>query len=271
MKFSYSFLQCFFFQSFLRFTLSYRLTLTNLCYYNHKYDQDKIVLYDNKKTYLDGDSIKSTGMLSGFLSLFKNKNSNENLDKTKLLLFEQLQICQPNGINVSLDKRELINNIVIDLESKNPTSKPAYSSKMNGFWRMLYTDFSPPSTSAGKLGPFIGDVYQDLDSNNNIIKNILDLSFPPLTGALIAKQSILNDNTWSIEFDRVGNKLFNTINLPATRFEPGSQIRLWEITYLDTDLRIMRARRPGIIDKPKESFIFILKKELDSNRILIDV
>ena len=256
------FLLCLFIKS-----LSYRLAVTNPKVSHYKYDHSNIVLYDNKYTY--GNSFNSDGIFSRLLSLFKTKEPNENLERTKLLLLKQLQTCQPNGINVNIDKRKHINNIVIELESKNPTSKPAYSSKMNGFWRMLYTDFSPPSTSSGKLGPFIGEVYQDLDSNNNIIKNILNLSFPPLTGALIAKQRILNDNTWAIEFDRVGNKLFNRINLPTTKFKPGDQIRLWEITYLDADLRIMRARRPEV--DTKESFIFILKKELDTSRIYIDV
>jgi hypothetical protein len=43
------------------------------------------------------------------------------------------------------------------------------------------------------------------------------------------------------------------------KFEPKSQIRLWQITYLDNNLRIMRARR---IEAPEnDSFIFVLIKE----------
>ena len=92
--------------------------------------------------------------------------------------------------------KEEINRLVSDLEKLNPTSNAAYSSKMNGFWRLEYTDFDPPAPSSGKLGPFVGDVYQDLDGKAGIIKNLLKVSFPPITGALIAKQRIKNRNTW---------------------------------------------------------------------------
>lgn len=61
---------------------------------------------------------------------------------------------------------------------------------------MLYTDLSPPATSAGKLGPFVGDVFQDLDSAQNTITNLLKISFPPIKGGLVAKQTILDPQTW---------------------------------------------------------------------------
>jgi hypothetical protein len=48
----------------------------------------------------------------------------------------------------------------------------------------------------GKLGPFVGDVYQDLDSSSAIIKNVLDIKSPPIQGALVADQGIYDDQTW---------------------------------------------------------------------------
>lgn len=66
---------------------------------------------------------------------------------------------------------------------------------MDGFWRMLHTDF-PPGPSSGKLGPFTGEVFQDLDSEKKVIKNILRVSFPPIVGALVADQVIVDRNTW---------------------------------------------------------------------------
>lgn len=65
----------------------------------------------------------------------------------------------------------------------------------------------------------------------------------------------------AIEFDYILNKIFG-ISLPIKHFPPGDQIRLWEITYLDEDLRIMRARR--VEKESKESFIFILKRDESS-------
>ena len=161
------------------------------------------------------------------------------------------------------------------LEKYNPTSVPAYSSKMNGMWKLLYTDFAPAAASSGKLGhsniylqipplayllihptgPFIGDVYQNLDSNVGIIKNILKLDFLRVEGSLIAKQSIVNGNTWQIEFDRVENSVAG-FQLPVTKFKT-REIRYWEIVYLDNDLRILRAKRP----EATESFLFILRRE----------
>ena len=73
---------------------------------------------------------------------------------------------------------------------------------MNGFWRMTYTDFSPAAPSSGQLGPFVGEVYQDLDSTKQRIANLLkiDLPFIKIEGGLIAKQSIRDANTWLLYF-----------------------------------------------------------------------
>lgn len=67
---------------------------------------------------------------------------------------------------------------------------------MNGFWKLLYTDFSPPAESAGKLGPFVADVYQDLDSKKLEIKNILNLKFPAIKGGLVANLTIPKNDVW---------------------------------------------------------------------------
>lgn len=46
------------------------------------------------------------------------------------------------------------------------------------------------------------------------------------------------------------------------------QIRLWKITYLDEDFRIMRARRPETSED--KSFIFILRRD-EQSRFDIDI
>lgn len=185
----------------------------------------------------------------------------------KRSLSDVVSKTQPNGINAAPDQRKEVNMIVKQLEKVNPTNSPAKSPLMNGFWRMTYTDFMPAAPSSGQLGPFIGDVYQDLDNDAGIIKNILDIKFPPLVGALIAKQRVKDKATWEIEFDRVGNKIGGFLSLPTKKFIPGDQIRLWEITYLDQNTRIMRARRPESLRA--DSFLFILEKE--DKFITIDV
>jgi hypothetical protein len=206
--------------------------------------------------------------LSQLSNLFKPKGpSGPSAIELKRSLSDVVSKTQPNGIKAKPDQREEVNRLVEQLEKVNPTKNPANSPIMNGFWRMTYTDYAPAAPSSGQLGPFIGDVYQDLDSNAGIIKNILDIKFPPLRGALIAKQRVKDKVTWEIEFDRVGNKIGGFISLPIQKFIPGDQIRLWEITYLDQTTRIMRARRPE--SARDDSFVFILERE--EKVITIDV
>lgn len=97
----------------------------------------------------------------------------------KQKLANVMKNCGKNGVKASKEQRLEIAELVKTLEASNPTRRPAYSEKMNGYWRLLYTDFSPAAPSSGQLGPFVGDVFQDLDGKNNIIKNILKISFPP--------------------------------------------------------------------------------------------
>jgi hypothetical protein len=118
---------------------------------------------------------------------------------------------------------------------------------MKGKWKMLYTDFKPASTSSGKLGPFVGDVFQDLSQGVNsknrmirgerqegTIKNILKIPYPPIYGELAAKQIVRDANTWQIEFLYVSNKIFG-LSLPTVNFpqEDGKkEIRLWKVFVL---------------------------------------
>ena len=123
-------------------------------------------------------------------------NAASAIDSTKAELFKRTAACEPNGLRATANQRIQITELVEALEKLNPTSNPALSEKMNGFWRMLYTDFTPAAASSGKLGPFVGDVFQDLDSKEGIIKNILKIGFPPVSGALVANMSIYNKKTW---------------------------------------------------------------------------
>ena len=60
----------------------------------------------------------------------------------------------------------------------------------SGYWKLLYTDFDPPAESSGKVGPFVGDVYQALSKSSadkkfeGEIKNILQVSLPPVKGSI---------------------------------------------------------------------------------------
>jgi PAP_fibrillin len=129
----------------------------------------------------------------------KRKAENESaIEALKVLIFDAAAGCKPNGLEATQSQRTMISDLVSQIEALNPTPRPAYSPLMNGFWRMLYTDFSPPAPSAGKLGPFVGDVFQDLDSTNSIIRNVLRINTPPIRGQLTATQRVRDPKTWYV-------------------------------------------------------------------------
>jgi hypothetical protein len=70
--------------------------------------------------------------------------------ESKQLLIDALQDISQNGISTPTEKRAEISSLVESLETFNPTVKPALSPRMNGYWKLLYTDFSPAATSSGK-------------------------------------------------------------------------------------------------------------------------
>ena len=195
----------------------------------------------------------------------------------KTQLKRAISFVQPNGVDCTIEQRDGISSIVYDLEKKNPTSRPAMNDKkMAGYWRLLYTDFKPDAPSNGKLGPFIGKVYQYLDPSNAQIKNILDIHFLGNTlrilGALVAKQETSKPNEWRITFDYITNSitLFGALKVLTIRKEFLSdigqqEIRKWEITYLDDDFRVMRAKNDKDSGNDKEAFIFILEREQEAD------
>eukprot|EP00981_Chlorochromonas_danica_P007079 scaffold1551_cov164-Ochromonas_danica.AAC.7 len=137
---------------------------------------------------------------------------------------------------------------------------------MNGFWRLLYSDFSEKGSSGGKLGPFVGEVYQDLDSKVGRIKNLIRVRSITLKGGLQAKQTVKDANTWQIEFLNTASTLLGFLPFQKKVFPPGEFIRLWKITYLDDDFRILRARRPETSED--KAYIFILRRD-EPNRFQV--
>ena len=185
-------------------------------------------------------------------------------------LMKMTDEVQPNGIGASPEQRERINELVSLLETNNPTPRPATSSMNSGRWRMVYTDYCPAGPSSGKLGPFIGDVFQQLSPELGVIENILDIKSPPIQGKLVASQSVISDDTWRIAFRYVSNTV-GPFKLSTKAFPPdgaeGAQVRLWRHTYLDESLRILRAgREVSTGDGPvgssdAEEFLFVTMKE----------
>uniref|UniRef100_A0A7S0NAH0 Plastid lipid-associated protein/fibrillin conserved domain-containing protein n=1 Tax=Pyramimonas obovata TaxID=1411642 RepID=A0A7S0NAH0_9CHLO len=180
-----------------------------------------------------------------------------NIESQKVALYEELEKVAPNGLIATPDDKSRIAEIVSAIEQSNPTEAPAQSPLMPGFWRMLYTDMEP-APSSGKLGPFVGDVFQDLRPENSLILNLLKVGFPPIRGGLSAALDIISDDTWRITFADI-NQYLGPFKVQTKLFDQEKpEVRLWRITYLDDDLRIMRAKKE---DDPDEgAFIFVLRR-----------
>ena len=101
------------------------------------------------------------------------------------------------------------------------------------------------------------------EPKKGLIRNILrvELPFFRISGGLVARQSIQDSQTWRIEFLYVENSVLSFKT--KKEFPPKEQIRLWKITYLDDDLRILRAGR----EDSEESFLFICTRDQDSEML----
>eukprot|EP01036_Dinobryon_divergens_P039435 gene39435-51984_t len=146
-------------------------------------------------------------------------------EETKRLLFAACEKCRPNGLSATQSMRSDINSLAEILEASNPTRNPADSKLMGGIWRMIYTT-ATSGGNAGRIGPLTGDVDQDLQPQNGIIKNICKIQFPPLLATLTANQSKLDRNNWRVDFIDLKVKIFGQ-SIVLTKF-PSGIFRIWE-------------------------------------------
>lgn len=193
-------------------------------------------------------------------SLFPGVKIGSNRSLLLTQLVEKIEQAPKNGINTPRELDQEIVALCQSLERCNPTPRPVRNtSKMSGFWKMLYTNFEPAAPSSGKLGPFVGDVYQDVDFVNNRARNILRINSPPIAGELVASPSIVSDSILAIAFESVGNKLAGFLPLgPKIQFEPNKEIRFWEHVYLDDTYRILYARRSD--EKETRGFLYVMQR-----------
>ena len=84
------------------------------------------------------------------------------------------------------------------------TAAPAESPLLDGNWRLLYT--STKGGSAGKLGPFVGQVTQVMDYKGLSYFNVVKL--PLLSATLDAHWDVKDPSTWKVIFDRLTIRIF---------------------------------------------------------------
>jgi hypothetical protein len=143
---------------------------------------------------------------------------------------------------------------VAELEASNPTPNLTSSEKLDGSWKLIYT--TNEGSSAGKLGPLVGDVEQFIrikgyDREDYI--NYVRIGGGVVEGALTATWDALSKTKWQVNFESVTFKLFG-ITLIEKEL---SAIGIWRMTYLDENFRILYAA--GGKNVPKEN-IYILSK-----------
>lgn len=159
-----------------------------------------------------------------------------------------------NGITASDEIRSSISNLVKELESANPTPKLSSSDKVDGAWKLIYT--SNQGSSAGKLGPFVGEVEQMISLKGNdspYYVNFVRLGGGIVEGALTATWEVISNDKWQVNFESVEFKIFGATLVQKQL----SAVGIWRLTFLDDNFRILYAA--GGKNVPKEN-IYILAK-----------
>lgn len=148
------------------------------------------------------------------------------------------------------------------LEALNSVKEPNRSSKFLGEWHVWYTNCPPPSN--GRLGPFRGTAGQMVvDSRTRSYRNLL--SVPPNNWLTAVLDGVwedwdgkylddgMNDPSttsvdwgachWKVTFLSLTISIFG-LHILNKEF-PSNTSRVWRTTYLDDEIRIVRAGKTG--------------------------
>lgn len=197
--------------------------------------------------------------VSNLLEMFSpGKSSQKNVELASELKEEirSLAAGTQNGIEATDEVQSSIAEKVRRLEAINPTSDLTSSAKLNGSWNLVYT--TNGGSSAGKLGPFVGDVEQliRLDDSNDAADdyiNYVRLGGGAVEGALTATWDVKSKKEWQVNFQSIR---FSILGVPVVEKELGAT-GIWRKSYLDDDFRILYAI--GGKNAVKEN-IYILSK-----------
>lgn len=157
-----------------------------------------------------------------------------------------------NGIKCNPSQRQKVNEYVAKLEANNPTKDITSSTILNGKWKLVYT--TNEGSSAGKIGPFVGDVYQMIDLNKKFYSNKVSLFNDIFTGVLGATWITKSKALWTVQFQDIVLKL---AGIKLVKKSLSGTEGTWRNTYLDANFRILYAI--GGKNTVKEN-IYILEK-----------
>jgi hypothetical protein len=228
-------------------------------------------------------SAKST--FSGSSQLWSSSVATKEIVTVKDLA-TRIETCVQAGENPAT----WIERLETSTSATTITDQPNRAPGFLGTWHVWYTDCPPPSN--GKLGPFQGTAGQAIEgSDTRAYKNLL--SVPPndwLTavlegvwedwdGALLSsaltedtdaaaqgkteatkgekspENSDWGANHWKVTFLNLRISIFG---FPLfTKEFPASTARVWRTTYLDDDIRVVRAGKTGRVE---DEVVFYTKR-----------
>lgn len=186
-----------------------------------------------------------------FSNIYK-KTTKRSPAELKQLLFEKAKNSN-NGVNVSSAGREEIQTIIKELEQTNKINTISKSAKFNGLWKLLYT--TNDGSSAGKFGPFVGKVTQDIRLSDQQYVNNVNFLDNNVRLSLLASWDVLEPSKVRVNFLTISFHLFNK-QVFSRPFPPVSGV--WRMTFLDDNMRILWAQ--GGKNTTKEN-VYVLYKD----------
>lgn len=199
---------------------------------------------------------RNAGPADFIAGLFKDskKGTAERLEEAESLKKVLFQITKgtSNGIKASAEVKRKVAELVNDLETLNVVKTISSSPIMNGNWKLIYT--TNDGSSAGRLGPFIGRVDQDIDVTGSKYINYVRLG-SIVEGALSATWDNLGPKLWKVKFIDIEISVFG---IPIKKKSLEGSEGTWRMTYLDDSIRILYAQ--GGKNTLTEN-IYILRRE----------
>mmetsp|Transcript_18231 Transcript_18231/g.18296 ORF Transcript_18231/g.18296 Transcript_18231/m.18296 type:complete len:215 (+) Transcript_18231:39-683(+) len=156
-----------------------------------------------------------------------------------------------NGVKASSEIKKEILELTKQLEKVNSIPNIAADPRNDGLWELVYT--SSNSSSAGKLGPFVGYVTQSIDLKSKLYLNKVDLFNGLVVADLQATWNVESSKKWIVKFLKIQFYLAGVKVLS----KPFSANGTWRFTYIDDDLRVLYTL--GGRNNVSEN-LFILKK-----------
>lgn len=172
---------------------------------------------------------------------------------------------------------EHLNNMFSRLEARNPTEEPCRSPSCLGEWHIWFTNAPPPSN--GQLGPFRGAVsqvlYEDGTYENRLsvapngwLTSTLDGLWEEWDGVFLDASSDQSESKatprtkdWGSSHTKVTFRSVEICVLGLRLFRmkfPSDTCRIWRTTYLDNEIRLLRAGRTG---RQEDESVFYTKRK----------